>query len=301
MGVQAPQRGISGRLLNKDHGGFDRPMGLFSSMPLVDHLCDYNVFFDDFHRCLSTAGTLTGTLSATGTIVDVAAAACAGGATPTATQVDTAIDTLENSTNLALKELASRMNQFLIIKDTGASALISADAENGALVLSSTATTDDDGAAIQADNCSFLVKSGKKLWFEARVKVSDADQCDMFVGLCENFATNPENAIAEGCARVGFELVDGSAVIKCVTDNNTASTKTSSGVSASDATYVRLGFRTDGSSIRFYVNRSLVLTADIPSAIAAITLGPAFFGLSGNNTGTHTRTIDYIMAVQERV
>jgi hypothetical protein len=60
------------------------------------------------------AGTLTGTT--TGTMVNVAAAAgaCAGGATPTAAQVDTAIATavldLVTSTNLALKELQTKVN-----------------------------------------------------------------------------------------------------------------------------------------------------------------------------------------------
>ncbi len=56
-------------------------------------------------------GTLTG--SATGTMVDVAAAACAGAATPTAAQVDTAIDSLETSTNLALLELQTKVNALI--------------------------------------------------------------------------------------------------------------------------------------------------------------------------------------------
>jgi len=56
-------------------------------------------------------GTLTGTVD--GTINDVAAAACAGGATPTAAQVDTAIDSLEASTNLALKELHVKLNELI--------------------------------------------------------------------------------------------------------------------------------------------------------------------------------------------
>lgn len=59
-------------------------------------------------QTLSTflAGTLTGTT--TGTIVDVAAANCLGGATPSAAQVDTAVNALETSTNLALKEIMTQ-------------------------------------------------------------------------------------------------------------------------------------------------------------------------------------------------
>lgn len=184
-------------------------------------------------------------------------------------------------------------------KDASASVALSS-AENGTLVISSAATTDNDGGAIQMI-ASFLVKTGKKLFFEARVKVSSAADCDMFVGLSEALATNPEDIIAAGCARVGFEINDGAATILTSIDNDTATTLVSSGKSASDATFVRLGFRTDGGSIRFYVDRTLVATRDIPSAIAAIPLSPSFFGLSGSASGTHTRTIDYIMAMQERL
>lgn len=193
-------------------------------------------------------------------------------------------------------------NQWIVVKDTGATALVgTGDVENGALTITSTATTDDDGGSIQRAETTFLFKSGKKLWFEARVKVSDADQGEMFVGLADNFATDPEAVIAEGLARVGFELIDGSAVINTVLDNDTAATKTVlTGYSMSDDTYVKLGFRTDGASVRFYVNRALVSTQSIPSAVAAVTMGPAFFHLSGNASGTHTAAIDYIMAVQER-
>jgi hypothetical protein len=187
---------------------------------------------------------------------------------------------------------------WTVIKDASATVALNS-ADNGELLISSAATTDNDGGSIQMVP-SFLVKSGKKLWFEARVKVSSAADCDMFIGLAETHATDPEAVVVDGIARVGFELVDGSAVIQSVIDNDTAATRVSTTISAADATYVRLGFRTDGASIRFYVNRSLTNTRDIPSAIAAKLLSPTFFGLSGSASGTHTRAIDYMIAVQER-
>src|SRR5690606_10768518 len=101
-------------------------------------------------------------------------------------------------------------------------------------------------------------------------------------------------------ARVGFELVDGSAILQAVQDNDTASDKDALSVSMADDTWTKLGFRTDGGHIRYYINDSLVHSLAIDSAIAAVTLGPAFFGLSGNDTGTHTRSMDYVFAVQER-
>lgn len=190
-------------------------------------------------------------------------------------------------------------NEWIVIADSGA-CVLDADAVNGVDKLLSAATTDDDGASIQRANTIFLVKSGVPLWFEASVKVSDADQCDMFVGLAENFITDPEAVWAAGCARVGFKLEDGDATLICETDNNTATTQVTAGVDMADATFKKLGFRVDGGYVRFYVNRHLVTSMAIPSAIAAITLGPCFAGLSGNATGTHYRSIDYIYVCMER-
>lgn len=274
-----------GPFLNRDLGGFDRPRALFSGLPVgVDMLCDYVVEFEDFLNWEEghTAG---------------AGAVVAAALSTSDMYSDAAVNAAINAGDL---ELASAINKFIVIKDTSASVAHDADAASGVLKLLSQTTTDDDGASIQKVETQYLCKSGVKLWFEARVKVSDADQCDMFVGLADNFATNPEGVWAAGVARVGFELRDGSASIVGVVDNDTATTDVTTGKSASDDTFVRLGFRTDGGSIRYYVNRSLVGTASIPAAIAAVTLGPAFAGISGNNTGTHTRSIDYFMVAMER-
>lgn len=200
------------------------------------------------------------------------------------------------------RSLSDQTNDWITIIDTSCTALMgTGDVENGALTLLSAATTDDVGASIQRAETVFLCKAGKQLWFEAMVKASDADQHDMFVGLCDNHATDPEACVVGGVARVGFELVDGAADILCVIDDDTTATKTDSGKDMADDTYVRLGFRTDNSAIRYYVDRTLVLTTTIPAAIAAVTLGPTFFNLSGNATGTHSAKIDYIFAAQKRV
>lgn len=193
-------------------------------------------------------------------------------------------------------------NEWIVVTDSagGETTILDPDAENGVMKLTSKGTTDDNGSSIQRANTIFLVKSGKKLWFEAKVKLSDADQGDLFVGLANNFATDPEAVWAATLERVGFMIQDGSANIMYSVNDGTVDTIVDTGKDAADDTFVKLGFRTDGGSIRFYVDRSLVATVAIPSAIAAVTLGPAFAGISGSASGTHTRSIDYIMACQER-
>lgn len=186
------------------------------------------------------------------------------------------------------------------VSDASTTFALSADAAGGVMILTSQATTNDSGVLLQAVNTNFLCKAGQNLWFESRVSVADADDMDMFVGLADTAATNPEAVVAEGLARVGFELIDGSAVLQAVIDNDTAATKVSTGVSAADGTYMLLGFRVLNDQVLFYVNRTLVARQSIPSAIAAVTLGPSFFELSGSVSGTKSMNIDYVFVAQKR-
>lgn len=206
------------------------------------------------------------------------------------------IDALDYDFNYHEFDKTLVTGEFTTVKDSSATVATS----GSAVVITSQTTTNDDGGSIQGLNLKYLVKTGKKLWFEAMVKVSDADQGEMFIGLTEAFATNPEAVIVNGIARVGFELVDGSAAINTVIDNDTTPTRTVLSQSMSDATYVKLGFRTYGDYVLFYVNRSYVGRTAIPSAIAAIPLAPAFMHISGDANGTHTAHCDYIYACMER-
>ena len=82
--------------------------------------------------------------------------------------------------------------RWTIVKDSGASAAIVADATGGEIALTSTATTENDGASIQGKHEIFSLPTtaGDSIWFETRIKTSDADQMDILVGLTETFATN---------------------------------------------------------------------------------------------------------------
>lgn len=161
-------------------------------------------------------------------------------------------------------------NDFLLAKDyaatdwvvttteagTGdATEALAADEACGALVLTND-DADNDLDALQATEENYRLTSGKKLWFETRVKVSDADEEDLFIGLAITDTT-----VLDATDKVGFRIEDGSASILCETTKNSATTQTDSQVDAADATYVKLGFYWDGSSkTRFYVNRELVAT-----------------------------------------
>jgi len=196
-------------------------------------------------------------------------------------------------------------NDWTVVKDTGASVALQADALNGVVDLTSAATTDNDGSSIQGNEIWGLPSTaGQKLYFEARFQMSDADQMDMFIGVCENFATAPEN-IFTASNRIGFQIDDGDATPHLITESGDSETDTTlSGTThdLSDATDVTVSFvATKGTStdnVRFYINRTLVGThaTNVPTA----NMTQAAAEVSGNATGTKSMSIDYIMVAQDR-
>jgi len=191
-------------------------------------------------------------------------------------------------------------NDWTLIKDSSASGALGADAENGTLVLSSQATTDNDGASVQGNEI-FALSSTRDIWFETKLFITDAegDAMDVCVGLTVNFATNPE-AMLTAADRIVFQIDDGDSNIDCVTEKDGTATTTDSGIDIVSGTSVTLGFHVKGTgSVEFFVNRNKVAThtANLPDdenlAIGAMEL-------SGSATGTKSMTVDYLMAVQNR-
>ena len=196
-------------------------------------------------------------------------------------------------------------NDWTVVKDSSATVALQADALNGVVDLTSQATTDDDGSSIQGNEIWGLPSTaGEKLYFEARFQMSDVDQMDMFIGVCENFATNPEN-IFTASNRIGFQIDDGDATPHLITESSDSETDTTlSGTTydLSDATDVTVSFvATKGTStdvVDFYINRTKVgsHTTNVPTA----NMTQAAAEISGNATGTKSMSIDYIMVAQDR-
>jgi hypothetical protein len=189
-------------------------------------------------------------------------------------------------------------NDWTVVKDSGAAVAIVADTVGGEVALTSTATTDDDGASIQGNEV-FAVAAGKDMWFETRIKCTDADQTDLCFGFTVNFATNPE-AMLTAADRIVFEIDDGDASILCKTEKNGTETSTDSGIDLADNTYIKLGIAVSSTNaVYFYINNALVAThtTNIPDDE---NLTIAAMSVSGSDSGTRVTTIDYILAAQTR-
>jgi hypothetical protein len=189
-------------------------------------------------------------------------------------------------------------NDWTVVKDTGAAVALVADAVGGELALTSTATTDNDGASIQGNEV-FAVTAAKNIYFQTRIKCTDADQTDICTGLSVNFATNPE-AMLTAADRIVFQVDDGNASILCITEKDGTETSTDSGIDLADATYILLAFSVNGTgAVKFYIDGTLVAThgTNIPDDE---NMTVAAMSLSGNATGTRVTTLDYIIAAETR-
>lgn len=199
----------------------------------------------------------------------------------------------DDFTNVALDST----NDWTVVKDSGASAGIGADVAGGVLDLTSTATTDDDGASVQGNEV-FLPAAGKSIWFETKLQCNDADQTDICAGLTVNFSTDPE-AMLTAADRICFQVNDGNASILCKTEASGTETSTDSGIDLADNTYVTLSIRVSGTGlVQFYVNHNLVAshTTNIPATELAV----GAMSISGSATGTRRTRIDYLFAAATR-
>tara|TARA_R110002094_G_scaffold32973_3_gene45476 strand:+ start:1267 stop:2013 length:747 start_codon:yes stop_codon:yes gene_type:complete len=203
---------------------------------------------------------------------------------------------------------------WTVVKDTGAAVAIAADTANGVLTLTSAATTDDDGASVQGNEIFQLpAEQAQMLWFEARYYVDSsagvgATAMDTFIGLTENFVTNPENGLNRA-NRIGFQMSDGSAVLQTVVSQTGPVANTFSLPAANnvvDGEYQTVGFTltkgatTNGTNVaKFYVNRQLVNTET--TFITTDLMALAAVSLSGDATGTKSMGVDYILGSVDRV
>jgi hypothetical protein len=193
-------------------------------------------------------------------------------------------------------------NDWTVVKDSGASVALAADIFGGELDLLSAATTDADGASIQGNQ--IWKASDKKFWWEAKFSVHDADDTDFFIGLCVNFATNPE-ACLTAADRIGFQVTEGSANLLCKTEESGNETSTDSGTDVEDDTMITCQIYFDGGAagsgnVYYFVNGKQVAVDSGTEIPDDVTMALAAMSVSGSATGTFISSVDYIRMVQER-
>jgi len=176
----------------------------------------------------------------------------------------------------------------------GSAAVALADQAGGVLTLTNDAA-DDDSINFQKKGENYKLATGKRLYYEARAKLSDATQSDFVIGLCITDTT----LIAGMSDGVYFAKADGSAAVKFTTEKDSTETNTASVHTLADDTWVRFGFAFDGSgTVRGYVNGTLVAThtTNIPDDEELA----VSFAVQNGEAVAKVMSLDYVKIVQVR-
>lgn len=139
----------------------------------------------------------------------------------------------------------------------------------GGGLLFTTDANEDDGIALQDNDYAFTLASGVKLlYFGARLKLSEATQQDVFVGL-SSIDTTPLGGVSDG---VFFKKIDGETGISFSTEKSSTETKSVNLATLAADTYVTLEFYCDVPKSRVYamINGAIVAThlTNIPNTAA---------------------------------
>lgn len=180
------------------------------------------------------------------------------------------------------------------ITETSASAARALTDEDGGVFLITNSAADDAIVSLQKKGESFLFESGKKQWFKARFKASDASLSDILVGLAIE-DTSPFDA-TDG---VYFVKLSGSTTVNMIVVKDSTATTTSAATLVSD-TFIELGYVYNGKDeIGVYVN-------DVCVGRSAVTNLPddeeltVTMTIQNGEAVAKTLAIDYIFCAKER-
>ena len=177
--------------------------------------------------------------------------------------------------------------------DAGATQALT-DGDGGLLLVTNTAA-DNDLVGLQKKGESFRFESGKKLFFEARFKVSDATQSDLAIGL-QITDTTPLD-ITDG---VFFIKADGSTSVSFSVEKNNTATTTTAVATMADDTFITLGFNYDGGSVMQYCVNGVVAGTAVTTNLPDDEDLAISFALQNGEAVAKTMTVDYIFVAKER-
>lgn len=180
----------------------------------------------------------------------------------------------------------------LVEGGAGETTLAQVGGQAGGGLLITTDAADNDGANVQVKGEAFKLVADLPCYFGCRLKISDATQSDILVGLCIT-DTDLLGGMTDG---VYFRKVDASAVLSFVLELN--STETTGAVLTVVAdTYYVLEFYFDGTNVDAYVDGVLQTRLAITNLCQDEELTPSLHFLTGEAVAK-TCTVDWLRAVQ---
>jgi hypothetical protein len=216
---------------------------------------------------------------------------------------------------LAASTTVSDVMAWTAVNDGTTGTPVYQDAANGVFNVLTSAVDNDYAAYSSVTEC-FKFAAGKRLWFEARVKVAEATvlESTWWVGLTDTLTTGGMQANAAG----PLASYDGALVYKTPEtamtlnfESSNAGTQVTNSAEATSVTdtWTRVAFAFDGAATTsaitpyYAVNGSDVFVKGAPQSITLSGLEEMHmvFGIKAGPTGAaETLQIDYILCLQER-
>ena len=177
--------------------------------------------------------------------------------------------------------------------EDAATSLAAANEAGGALLITPDAT-ENDGINMSVNNEAFTLAAGDPTYFGIRLKLLDADQCDLIVGLTIGDA-EMWGGFTDG---IYFESADETAVCTFVVEKDSTETSDTSAGTLLNATYNTLEFYYDGAnSVKAYFDDVLIATSVLTNLPDNEPMKFGFELLTGEGVA-NTCTIDWIRVIQ---
>jgi hypothetical protein len=182
------------------------------------------------------------------------------------------------------------------ITETQAGATQALTDGDGGLLLLTNSAADNDIVSLQKVGESFRFATNKRLFFSARLQVSDATQSDFVVGLVITDTTPLD--VTDG---VFFQKDDGDALLDFYSEKNNTQTSELGIATVVAATFLTMEFYWDGVSKIYYGTDGVVRGFIEPSTNLPddedLTVT---FAIQNGEAVAKTMTVDYIFAAKER-
>lgn len=183
------------------------------------------------------------------------------------------------------------------VTETQAGATQAITAGHGGQLLLTNSAADNDVNQLQLLQETFRSAAGKKLWFKARWKVSNATETDVYIGLIIT-DTDIVGGVTDG---IYFKKADDATSLVHVLEKDSTETATSSVATIVADTFIETAFYYNGKNeVEVWIDgvkkaTHTTLTNLCQDEDLAVTIS-----LTNGSAVAHTLTIDYILAIQER-
>lgn len=172
-----------------------------------------------------------------------------------------------------------------------------------------TAAANNDYHYLVSDAKNWLLAPGKPLWFEARVRLTEAatNASNIFVGLSDTVTAGllQDNGAGPPASYdgIGFFKVDGGAVWQAESSNATTQTTTTNAATFTSGSWYRLGMHfdpMDGTTGRvvFLVDGAVVATHAI--TLSGLEEMHVAIGVKAGSANAETLIVDYVRVVATR-